>query len=436
MQDCDELVISFLFPPNDSVSGITVYKRIIENNKMVDVLEAKPLQDEDDFNTLINDKIYVDMDCDDDWSECIFKFIHKGMKSIKKNYSTIYSRSWLMANHFLAAEYKFKNNHVYWRAEFSDPLIYDLSNNEKTYKQMIVDDEKYINKINNQIKDLNKDLPLIENNSSAYFIAEYLVYLFSDEIIFTNKNQRKIMLEQFPVDVKDMVMAKSVIKPHPTLPDEYYHLKKSSLKLDDDYINIAYFGNDYYGRRHFEGLFYAMESLNHKFKDKIRLYIYINDKKLIKRLVSDLQVKDNVIIRKPLEYFEFLNATTGFDVLVVNDVSTRDSYKINPYLPSKLSDYLGSSANIWAITESGSTLSEADVKYKSDLYDYTSSARVLAEILEDNAFSDDEYSICDDYYHRRLTFLNELVEKEFRKNQRLKMKLKDNSNKKFKLFKK
>ena len=36
----DELYISFLFPPSDYVSGISVSKRIIENQKKVDVLQA------------------------------------------------------------------------------------------------------------------------------------------------------------------------------------------------------------------------------------------------------------------------------------------------------------------------------------------------------------------------------------------------------------
>ena len=43
-----------------------------------------------------------------------------------------------------------------------------------------------------------------------------------------------------------------------------------------------------------------------------------------------------------LVFFEFLNLTTKFDCLIVNDANTKDYKEINPYLPSKLSDYLGS----------------------------------------------------------------------------------------------
>ena len=429
----DELVISFLFPPSDYVSGITVSKRIIENNQVVDVLQAKYDEKSNKFNEcldeFINQRILVDIDCDVDSTECIFKFVNKGIKLINKDYSKIYSRSWLMSSHFLAFEYKLKNNSTFWTAEFSDPLIYNLDNKKRSYKRIIVDNPEYISKLNEEISGLDLDLPLIENKSSAPFITEYLVYLFADRVIFTNENQREIMLKQFPIDIYDIVFPKSEIKAHPTLPDKYYHIQESELNLEDEYINIAYFGSDYYGKRHFESIFSALESLNHKDKDKIRFYLFINDKALIKNLISPLSVRKNIIIKNPLEYLEFLNATTKFDVLVVNDVNTKGIYEINPYLPSKLSDYLGSGSDIWAICERGSTLSKNDVKYKSYIDEYNSSALELVKILEDRGFVDENYSF-DDYFSQRLTSLNELYEKEFRKNLKLKKQLKKSKSKK------
>ena len=429
----DILVISLLFPPLDYVSGITVSKRIILNNKKVDVLQSSYDDKEslfnDCLNEFVNNRILVDIDCDVDWTECIFKFINKGIKSIKNDYLHIYSRSWLMANHFLAFEYKLKNNSTSWTAEFSDPLIYNLSNKMKSYKQMIIDDERYIDRINAEIKQSYPNLDLIENKSSAYFVAEYLVYLFADKIIFTNENQREVMLRQFPVDVYDMVLAKSEIKQHPTLPDKYYHIIESKLKLDNDFINIAYFGNEYYGKRHFESIFLALESLNHKYKNIIRLYLFNEDQLLLKRLISTLSVKNNIIIKKPVDYLEFLNLTTKFDVLVVNDLITKGNYDINPYLPSKFSDYLGSKSNIWAICEDGSSLSRSKVKYKSYVDDYKGSSLELVRILEDNGFEDEDFSI-EDIYMQRLTSLNELYEKEFRNNVKLKKQLKEAKSKK------
>lgn len=294
---------------------------------------------------------------------------------------------------------------------------------------MIIDDERYIDRINAEIKQSYPNLDLIENKSSAYFVAEYLVYLFADKIIFTNENQREVMLRQFPVDVYDMVLTKSEIKQHPTLPDKYYHIIESKLKIDNDFINIAYFGNEYYGKRHFESIFLALESLNHKYKNIIRLYLFNEDQLLLKRLISTLSVKNNIIIKKPVDYLEFLNLTTKFDVLVVNDLITKGNYDINPYLPSKFSDYLGSKSNIWAICEDGSSLSRSKVKYKSYVDDYKGSSLELVRILEDNGFEDEDFSI-EDIYMQRLTSLNELYEKEFRNNVKLKKQLKEAKSKK------
>lgn len=430
--DCDELYISFLFPPDDDVSGITVFKRIIENNHPVDVLQSQikspKLRELDKYiDNYVNERKSINMDCKNDWWKCISKFINKGIKTIKKDYGKIYSRSWLMANHFLAYEYKLKNPCVYWRAEFSDPVIYDLNNQPKTYKEMIVDDDEYISKINSEIINLNNDghdFSLIENNASAYFIAEYLVYLFADKIIFTNENQKDIMLRQFPEDVMDFVMNKIEIKKHPTLDEEFYHLKEAELELDNNNINMAYFGNDYYSKRHFESLFYAVEALNHKHKEKIKIDLYISNDKTLKGLLPS----DRFAIKKPLEYLEFLNATTKYDVLIVNDLNTNGNYEFNPYMPSKLSDYMGSKSDIWALYEKGSTLSKADVTYSSQAIDYNACLNEMVKILDDNGFPDDNYSIDDNYLNNRLTQLNELYERE--------LKQKNNFKRRYNKFKK
>ena len=122
----DELYISFLFPPANFVSGITVSKRIVENNSNVDVLQVKTKNQIGEFNQMIDghvdERIIVELDNNNDGLAGIFEFVEKGLKSINRDYEKIYSRSWFMANHFLAFEYKFLNHEVYWKAEFSDPL--------------------------------------------------------------------------------------------------------------------------------------------------------------------------------------------------------------------------------------------------------------------------------------------------------------------------
>lgn len=438
MKNCDELYISYLFPPSNEVSGITVFKRIVENNNVVDVLQGDFKSDDSQLskyvNEFTNDRFYIQIDEKFDCLVFIDKFIKKGLNAINKDYKKIYSRSWAMANHFLASEYKFTRSNTFWTAEFSDPLIFDLNNKPKTYKNMIIKNQEYISKLNNKIKIFNENtgnnFSYIEDNSSAYFIAEYLVYLFADKVIFTNENQRKIMLNQFPIDVKNLVLNKSEVRMHPTLPNKYYQIIESNLKLDDNYINIAYFGKDYYSKRHFESLFYAVGALNHKFKDRINVYLYLSEEKLLDRVLPS----DNFIIKKPIDYLEFLNVTTKYDVLIVNDMNTNDNFELNPYLPSKLSDYLGSGRDIWALYEDRSVLSEFNLKYKSNINDYDACLTQLVKILDDYGFKDENYSINQNYLNNRLTFFNELYENEYNSKRDLKRKVKKlkKENKEFK----
>ena len=417
-----ELVISYYFPPSDNISGIVLSKRIINNNKQVDVITTS--HGESFVDEYVKNRFVVDINHTKDSPKAIFEFIDKSMDIIDNEYESVVSRSWEMSNHFLALEYKFKNPDTYWKAEFSDPLLHDIDNKINTKKKHKIDDKEFFSHVNRKIQELG-DFPLLENLSSTFFTIEYLTFLFADEIVFTNANQRDLMLKQFPIDLTDHVFKKSTISPHPSLPGQYYHKSKSDVELDSECINIAYFGEWYYGKRHFESIFYALDSLNHKFKDKIRFYIFISNEKLL----NDLKVSDNIIVKKPLDYLTFLNATTKFDILLVNDLSTKDSWQLNPYLPSKVSDYMGSTSDIWAITEKGSSLDLMDLKYKSDIYDYSTSADVLVQILEDRGFVDNEYTLNDDYYVKRLTYLNELLEKSYNKNENLKKENRQMKNK-------
>ena len=412
LDNVDKLVVSFKFPPSDDVSGIVVGKRIINGNCPVDVLHNEVGDDEylnfDIIEEYVNERLIVSAEGKRDSHEQIKEFVRQGLDLLDKRdvYPNIYSRSWYMSNHFLAMEYKFAHPEVRWTAEFSDPVSRKMDGSIMMPKASIVENEKYIKRLNSKIAEIHPDFKPLECPNVSYFIAEYLTYIFADEIIFTNPNQRKIMLEIYDEDFRQFVIDKSVIKPHPTLGDEFYRLEEHDMELDDDDVNIAYFGNIYYISRHFEALFYAFDSLNHKYKDRLKFHLFINNDHFFKILINDLDIKENITIRKPLEYFEFLNATTQFDVLLINDTITKGFYSINPYLPSKLSDYKGAHVDIWAIYENGSVLSTQNVKYKSSMTDYTQSSQVLIDILKDNGYDDDSWTLNDSVYENRITQLN------------------------------
>lgn len=412
----DELVISYLFPPVSEASGMVMAKRIIEKGTAVDIVHDRGGENQsysyEIVDRYIDRRFLVDIDYKNDSVDFIFEFIRQASSQIGDDYKKVYSRSFLMANHFLALEYKLKHPNVIWTAEFSDPVLrYLYTGKAKDFKTAHLDNPEYVAKINAEIE--KRGFDKIENPNNMYYLAEYLTYIFADEIIFTNPNQRKIMLEDYDDKIRELVMSKSTVSLHPTLDGEYYHLRKHNLTLNEDDINIGYFGGYYYYLRHFESIFHAYESLNHKYRDKIKFHMFLSEDQLLKALIEGTDIEKNMIIQKPIDYLEFLNATTQFDILLINDTITEGNFSVNPYLPSKLSDYLGSERDIWAIYEEGSMLSAFDARYKSSMKDYTTSCDVLIDILNDHGYADEDYSFDDNYYEKRITELNRIVKKEF-----------------------
>ena len=439
--NAEKLVISFKFPPDKDISGIVVAKRIIKDNSVVDVLQNAQDDDSynfDEVNDFINERLYVSVDSERDSVDCIFNFVNQGLELIdEREYNEIYSRSWYMSNHYLALEYKFKHPDAFWVAEFSDPVLLNMKGKIKTHKLSVLDDEGYIEKLNSRIDEYNNqhstDFDKLDNPNNSFYIAEYLTFLFADKIIFTNENQRETMLSTHDDEIRKLAFEKSEIIPHPTLDEKYYHLAETSFDLEEGDINLAYFGNSYYPSRHFEPLFFAFESLNHRYKDKIKFHLFIKKDEFIDALIDDLEFRNNIIINDPLDYFEFLNATLKFDVLLINDTLTEGFFPHNPYLPSKLSDYLGSGRDIWAIYEKNSTLSTLDLKYKSLLTDYRQSRDVLLDILNDYGYADDEFSFDDSFYEKRINQLNRMIFDREMSNKQKNIKIKQLNNKNKKL---
>lgn len=385
-----DLVISYCFPPYVDTSGNNMAKRVREWGEVVDVVhnDMGGMRKVDYSLNLIADefienKVLVDAGPTfGDWKK-IHKFSQRGMKKIsqivqeKGSYDTVYSRSMFPASNFLAYEYKIRYPETRWIAEISDPLLYDIKSKVREVK---IRDPSYLEKINHHLKKWNA--PEYHGNN-LFFLSEYLPYIFADEVIFTNNNQKQYMLENFPVkEVREIVEAKSRIKPHPILPNEFYHKFESHYPLDTDLVNFAYFGS-FYETRNLDDVYHALEHLE-AHQDKYKLHIFTSNLKETKKTVKELPIQDNVVVNPFVSFLEFLNLTTKFDCLIVNDALTKPHKDINPYLPSKLSDYMGSTTDIWTICEEGSAMSTCEVKYKSFLGDKSGATGVAQRIILDH----------------------------------------------------
>ncbi len=425
----EDLVIAAKFPPVTSTSGVVFAKRILNDKKPIDLVQGqfKGALDEE-FNQVLEDyidnRIIIDIDPYSDTAETSDKFRIDGMnhiESLNKGYKTIKTRCFPTTNHFLAFEYKLNHPNTTWIAEFSDPIMVNLENKRRGKSERYhYKNEDFLNKVNSRIQELNCDFPLIEKGETVYFIAEYLAYLFADKIIFTNKNQQEVMLKGFPYDIRDTVLEKSEIRIHPTLRDEYYHIKETDYNVDDECINLGYFGT-YLAKRNFETLFYSMESLDNDLKHKIKLHLFISDDedgKNLKKIIKGLDIHEDIIFNEKVSLLEFLNLSTKLDVLIVNDTLTKGYFDVNPFLPSKYSDYLGSGNDIWAICEEYSVLDSLDIKYKSYIDDYQSTKDTLYKIIQDrfdvelNSLNlKEELASQNDYLKSRVNYLNQIMPK-------------------------
>lgn len=397
---CDTLIINATFPPYVDVSGQVLAKRVITSKKVVDVVYGEIDNPRDrDFNDIvdgyINKRIIIKNLKKANTTRSVNKFREEGIEAIEEEnpeYKEVHSRSWTIDSHILALEYKLRHPEVKWSAEFSDPMLYDIKNNKRYAETFVIEDEDYIDYINKEIDNKNKKLlikedkkepfPYITKKDDLYFLNEYLTYLFADKIVFTNPNQRYIMLKQFPYDVKDYVMSKSEIKRHPTLPYEYYQLKKTDYTVNKDFVNMGYFGL-FLKQRNLQNLIDAIKKLDNTLRNKLKLHLFVPDKNEIIAYIQENELNDVVVVNEFVSQLEFLNLITKMDVLLVNDLVTKNIFEINPYLPSKVAEYIGSKRDIWALCEKNSPMDKMEFTYKSYIDNDKSVLITLEEIIFD-----------------------------------------------------
>ncbi len=362
LTDPSLLVISYCHPPFVDTSAVVAAKRVFEFNEICDVVcadmsKVRAINPElSKINRhLVRDSFVLSTNPTFGGWSGIYEFA-SAIDSLvdDKNYTSVYSRSFWPASHFAAFEYKRKHPEVKWIAEFSDPIILDIEGNARK-ADISIDWVKEI------IADFGLDYSLI-NEDNLYVWCELIVYIFADEIIFTCENQRKLMTNSFPHQKYiNRIENHNQIIPHPTLPKEFYESNQIDYKLDESKVNFAYFGA-FYKTRRLDDLIDALHSYKSnvgkykKLKSPL-IHIFTEQVDAAKEMVEEEGLDKYFIINNYVNYFDFLNISKAMDVLIVNDAKAKDMFGFNPYLPSKLSDYLGSSSKIWGFYEKNSAIS-------------------------------------------------------------------------------
>lgn len=388
----DHLLISYNYPPFADASAITAVKRAYLSGKQWNVVaqDMRTVRRRDPQLSALtgpSTSIYKQVSgapAFGSW-DAMGIFCDRGVERIGEIESHqgpqrhLYSRAMWPASHFLAAVHKISASYaVNWRAEFSDPLRSDVEGRNRVGP---VKHDALYDRLLSALKAQGFDAPPVD---SVFAWSEWIAFCLADEILFTNPLQRASMLSGIgDARLERRVRERSVVDPHPTLPSRFYEAQEVNLDLPGDVTNIGYFGT-FYANRGLGDVLRALATLPSGDQAAIHFHIFADDADAVLQHATRWSVSGSVRVHAPLPYLAHLNAARQMDALLVVDAHTAShGHSMNPYLPSKLSDYLGSGRPIFSITEPGSMLSRHESRYTAQLDDLDATARALARLRED-----------------------------------------------------
>lgn len=382
------LAFSYCFLPYADTSAVVAAKALAERKKIVDVISAdmsKHRSKDDSLRFLCSRWLDKTIEIPvapsfADWKLNV-EFAQKAVEQARLRqqqfgaiYSTLYSRALWMGSHIAGAFFKIENPEVVWSAEFSDPLRFDVEGEPRKGVLPVDRDSTMLLEI------VRTQSPVEIDISTTFDLVEASTMLLADDLIFTNDNQLEYMLSKYPEDFADLVRKKAVVREHPSPRPEDYRVVEIDPGFSPNRVNVAYFGA-FYVNRGLGDIFTALQNLTDAEQRIIALHIFCSDTTEATRQVDALGLRGIVFVHGYLPYLQFLNAATKADVLLVNDVSRSPAMDINPFLPSKYSDYKASGTKIWGLLDDGSPLSGKELDYRSFNDNVPSSIKTIREII-------------------------------------------------------
>ena len=342
-------------PFNDTVTLLT-YKRLKNLDLDMDVFCFKGKEDKSLLAELEKDpdfnKFKIKYTSDLDWAVprnypyrlpiglfLMNKYVHDALKEFEKGeYEYLFSSIVPGISHIAAAKIKRKHPEVKWIASFSDPF------KGSPYKNTDLSNRSFIYKI------------MFNVGSYCLYNDRYeeVAVLNADKLIFICEEQRDFTLKQYPDYEK--LLQKSVIYPLTYLPewDMYKNL------LDNEYVKhkkkIAVHLGRLYGLRRIDSFIEALKELNEEIEDLDKL-IEFNQYSEIQpddvRKIKEFNLKKLFIIHDKVSYKESTEIMKNADVLLLFDTLMPEA-EIQPYLPSKIVEYLMLKKPILAVCDENS----------------------------------------------------------------------------------
>ena len=343
-------------PYNDTVTLLT-YKRLRDLDYEFDVIAFKGKTDIGIEQELKSDQNYkkfnIDYLCDYDNAIAIkqpyklplslinmARYIRMGLKKVKMNhYDCIYTSSIPGISHIVGAKIKKKYPQIKWYASFSDPI------KNSPYK---------------------KD-PDLKNRSIFYRIAfnagsyiymnnkyEEVAIKFADKLIFICEEQRDYTISQY--NNEEELIQKSLIMPLTYIPE--WNMYKELIKAPkvSNKPKVAVHLGRLYGLRKIDNFLIALKELkneNPDLKEKIVFHQYSEIQPYDLEKIKKYGLEDVFVVHDKVSYEESVNIMKNADVLVLFDTIMHGA-KVQPYLPSKITEYLLLDRPILGICESNS----------------------------------------------------------------------------------
>lgn len=385
-----DLVVSYLFPPSTETSGLVAARRVRAAGRVVDVIAADPPADvrRDPSGLEVAASLVAKVMTVPgpalplrEWAP-LEEFVLRGADLVARSelaqgrYHTVYSRSMPPASHALAALLKVRRPALPWTAEFSDPLTFDTKGRRRAGR---VPDTALSRELRQALD--ARGVPAAATRT-VFELVEMLVLELADHVVFTNVNQRAVMLQRVDPGLAARVRVRSRIVAHPTPDAELYSLVPSTYDLADDVVNIGYFGT-FFAARGFDDLAGALRMLDPPDRRRIVLHVFTSEPERTREAVEGAGLRDHVRVSPYISYLDFLALAKRLDLLVVTDSRMREIIGMNPYLPSKVSDYLGSGTPVWALVDEGSPMDQMPDLFRTRLGDGPAAVALLRRVLVD-----------------------------------------------------
>ena len=357
MENKKMLVIPGGFLPyNDTVTLLT-YKRLRGLDYDMDVLALKGKADEGIKKELDKDINYKKFNIEycSEYNNTItiaepyklplglinmFRYVRRSIRKAKeKKYDVLFTSSVPGITHICGKHIKKNNTDVEWWASFSDPI------KGSPYK---------------------KD-PDLKNRSIFYRIAfevgsfiymnnryEEAAVKYADKLIFICEEQRDFTISQY--ENKEELLKKSVIMPLTYIPewDMYKELINASKVCNTP--KMAVHLGRLYGLRKIDNFLEALKELKEEIpdlSDKIVFHQYSEIQPYDIKKIKNYNLEDVFVVHNKVSYRESVEIMKSADILVLFDTIMHDK-PVQPYLPSKITEYLLLDRPILGICEDNS----------------------------------------------------------------------------------